>query len=49
MSLCLGFLLIPEFGPLGAAIMASATVVLVNLSSYMYVLFKLKINTFKLL
>ncbi|EGQ8114674.1 oligosaccharide flippase family protein [Vibrio parahaemolyticus] len=49
MSLCLGFILIPEFGPLGAAIMASATVVLVNLSSYMYVLFKLKINTFKLL
>ena len=48
-SLLLGGVLIPTYGPLGAAIMASTTIVLVNLSSYFYVLCKLKVNTLKLI
>ncbi|WP_157933928.1 oligosaccharide flippase family protein [Vibrio cyclitrophicus] len=49
LSLVLGAVLIPNLGPLGASIMVSTTVVLVNVSSYVYVLVNLKINTLKLL
>lgn len=47
-SLIIGVILIPNYGPLGAAMMASTTTVLVNVASYIYVLTKLRINTFKL-
>ena len=48
-SLILGYFLIPSYGPLGAAIMTTGTVIIVNVSSYFYVLIKLKLNTLKLL
>lgn len=48
-SLILGYFLIPSYGPLGAAIMTTGTVIIVNISSYFYVLIKLKLNTLKVL
>lgn len=48
-SLVLGYFLIPSYGPLGAAIMTTGTVIIVNVSSYFYVLIKLKLNTLKVL
>ncbi len=48
-SLAMGFMLVPEYGPFGASIMMTRNIALVNLSSYFYVLTKLKLNTMKLL
>lgn len=48
-TLVLGIFLVPVMGPLGAAITVSTNTVIVNLSSYFYVLKNLKVNTLKVL